>query len=92
MRSTVSGSCTAMARAWLRIIQRRFRMAGDQGNAQAQYNLGVMYSNGKGVAQNDSAARKWWRMAADQGDTQAQYNLGSCTPMARAWLRIIQRR
>ena len=51
-------------------------MAADQGIAQAQYILGVMYENGQGVAQDYSAAMKWYRMAADQGHAQAQCNLG----------------
>ena len=47
--------------------------AADQGIAQAQFNLGNMYKNGQGVAQDYSAAMKWYRMAADQGDADAQY-------------------
>ena len=35
-----------------------------------------MYCNGQGVAQDYSAAMKWYRMAADQGDSIAQVNLG----------------
>ena len=50
--------------------------AAHQGHKNAQGILGAMYKNGQGVAQDDSAAMKWWRMAADQGDAQAQYNLG----------------
>ena len=50
--------------------------AADQGHAQAQCSLGVVYEQGQGVAQDYSAAMKWYRMAADQGDAQAQYNLG----------------
>ena len=53
-----------------------FRMAADQGHAQAQFNLGFMYDNGHGVAQDYSAAMKWFRMAADQGHAQAQGSLG----------------
>ena len=52
-------------------------MAADQGNAQAQCNLGIMYHEGQGVAQDYSAAMKWFRMAAEQGDAQAQYNIGN---------------
>ena len=47
-----------------------------KGIAQAQYNLGVMYGNGKGVAKDYSKAIKWWNLAADQGNGKAQYNLG----------------
>ena len=51
-------------------------MAADQGDAEAQYNLGLMYYQGKGVAQDYLAAMKWFRMAADQGHARAQCNLG----------------
>jgi TonB family protein len=48
----------------------------EQGNARAQNNLGVMFENGKGVAQDTSAAVKWYRLAAAQGYGGAEYNLG----------------
>jgi len=48
----------------------------EQGEAAAQYNLGVMYYNGWGVIQNYKAAVKWYKLAAEQGDADAQYNLG----------------
>ena len=52
-------------------------MAADQGHAEEQFNLGGMYDNGHGVAQDYSAAMKWYRMAADQGHADAQCNLGT---------------
>ena len=48
----------------------------EAGNAVMQYNLGVMYDNGKGVLQDYAEAVKWFRLAADQGDADAQFNLG----------------
>ena len=48
----------------------------DQGNANAQSNLGLMYDNGKGVPQNYKIAMKWYRLAAEQGNADAQHNLG----------------
>lgn len=48
----------------------------NQGNASAQFNLGVMYDNGQGVPQDYAEAVKWYRKAAAQGDAQAQNNLG----------------
>ena len=51
-------------------------MAAEQGHAQAQFNLGVMYDNGEGVPEDDAEAVKWFRMAAEQGYALAQYNLG----------------
>jgi len=48
----------------------------EQGDANAQYNLGVMYDNGQGVTRNYKKAVKWYRRAAKQGYMNAQYNLG----------------
>jgi TPR repeat protein/endonuclease III len=47
-----------------------------QGDAEAQKRLGLMYSKGEGIAQNDEEAAKWFRKAADQGYAVAQYDLG----------------
>ena len=51
-------------------------MAGEQGHAQAQNKLGVLYSSGKGVEQDYTEAARWYRMAAEQGVAIAQFNLG----------------
>ena len=48
----------------------------EKGNAEAQNRLGVMYSNGWGVQQDNSEALKWYRKAAEQGHAVAQTNLG----------------
>ena len=53
-----------------------YRLAADQGLAQAQYNLGVMYEKGEGVPQDYAQAVKFYRLAAAQGHAWAQYNLG----------------
>jgi TPR repeat protein len=50
------------------------RKLADQGNAEAQYNLGLMYEQGRGVQQDDVKAVKWFQKAAYQGDAIAQYN------------------
>ncbi|ENT1825255.1 sel1 repeat family protein [Neisseria gonorrhoeae] len=50
--------------------------AAEQGNAAAQFNLGVMYENGQGVRQDYVQVVQWYRKASEQGDAQAQYNLG----------------
>jgi TPR repeat protein len=42
----------------------------------AQFNLGWMYTNGKGVPQDYSEAVKWFRKAAEQIDFEAMSNLG----------------
>jgi len=48
----------------------------EQGNASAQYNLGVMHDKGWGVVQNYQIAVKWYTLAAEQGIASAQSNLG----------------
>ncbi len=53
-----------------------FKPLADQGDARAQYNLGVMYANGQGVSKDYAEALKWCRKAADQGYADGQYNLG----------------
>ena len=76
---TTSAGCTRMAGAWRRTdaeAMRWYRKAADQGNAIAQYNLGWMYENGRGVVQDDAEAMQWYRKAADQGYAAAQYNIG----------------
>ena len=52
------------------------RQAADQGDAEAQYNLGVMYNTGMGVLQDDAEAVRWFRLAAEQGQAEAQFFLG----------------
>ncbi len=55
---------------------RLWRPFADQGDAAAQYGLGLMYLNGEGVPQDDAEAVKWYRLAAEQGNADAQYRLG----------------
>ena len=55
---------------------REMRPLAEQADADAQYNLGLMYRNGWGIPENDSEAVKWYRKAAEQGFAQAQSNLG----------------
>jgi TPR repeat protein len=54
-----------------------YRKAADGGNAAAQYNLGVMYANGRGVSKNDAQAVAWFRKAAEQGLGASQDELES---------------
>jgi TPR repeat protein len=53
-----------------------YEKAAAQGNAIAQFNLGVLYHYGKGVPQDDTMAREWYGKAAAQGFALAQNNLG----------------
>ena len=56
---------------------RLIRPLANDGNATAQFNLGVMYLTGRGVQQDYSAAALWFRKAAEQGYALAQTNLGT---------------
>ena len=55
---------------------KKMLQAAEQGNVDAQFNLGVMYDNGRGVRQDYKQAVQWYRKAAEQGHADAQYNLG----------------
>ena len=46
------------------------------GNPEAQYYFGLMYTRGDGVAQDYKEAVRWYRLAADRGNASAQFNLG----------------
>ena len=50
--------------------------AAEQGDAEAQNRLGLMYATGRGVAQDDATAVLWYQKAADQGYAPGQSNLG----------------
>ena len=53
-----------------------FRPIAVQGNALAQFYLGIIYDNGEGVPIDYKEALKWYRLASDQGDTRAQFKIG----------------
>jgi TPR repeat protein len=46
------------------------------GDAEAQFNMGVMYDEGAGVQQDLATAAEWYKKAAEQGFVDAQANLG----------------
>ena len=54
----------------------QLRRAAEQGNADAQNNLGNRYLFGRGVSQSNGAAFSWYRRAAEQGHAQAQAMVG----------------
>ena len=57
-----------MAAAW-------FEKAANQGNAEAQYQLGNLYENSQ-LPKNFEAAASWYHKAAQQGSAKAQARLG----------------
>jgi TPR repeat protein len=55
---------------------KEFKPLAEQGDADSQFYLGVMYDFGRGVSQDYIQAMKWFRRAAEQGDDEAQFELG----------------
>jgi TPR repeat protein len=50
--------------------------AAAQGDASAQYILGIMYSFGHGAPRDYPEAARWYRLAAEQGIANAQFQVG----------------
>ena len=62
------GDYAAALEAW--------RLAADQGDADAQYGMGRLYFYGQGVERNTATAAEWYRRAALQDHARSQTNLG----------------
>ena len=56
--------------------RKEYEKAAAKGDASAMFNLGVLYHNGQGVAQDYVKAREWYEKAAAEGDASAMFNLG----------------
>ena len=50
---------------------REWKPLAEQGEVDAQANLGFMYGNGKGVPQDYIRAHMWWNIVASSGDKYA---------------------
>ena len=75
----VVGACwgpTLQANDWKNAPISEVQKAAEQSDAKAQFLLGSMYVQGKGVAQDYKQAATWFRKAAEQGNAQAQRLLG----------------
>jgi TPR repeat protein len=53
-----------------------WRPLAEAGDPTSQFNLGMMYARGHGVAEDLAAAAGWFRKAAEQGQVDAQAHLG----------------
>jgi len=88
-QSYLKGDYSAAYEEWLPLAE--------LGDAEAQYNLGVMYDEGAGLDRDLSTAAAWYRKAAEQGFVDAQTNLAMMhlqgqgvardSAMAGSWLR-----
>lgn len=52
--------------------------AAKKGNAESQFVLGVIYSEGSSVLRDEEEAFFWWLKSANKGNYQAMYNIGVC--------------
>ena len=54
-----------------------YELKAKQGDADAQFNLALLYHHGAGTPEDTKQAVYWYTKAAQQGHVQAQYKLGS---------------
>ena len=54
-----------------------WRPLAEQGDTEAQFNLGVMYDEGRRIPRDAVEAVHWYHKAAGQGHVEAQYRLGA---------------
>src|SRR5689334_2503681 len=73
---TVQDALEALKKQDYQTALRILRPLAEQGDVQAQFNLGAMHEQGLGVPKNDAEAVNWFRKAAEQGFAGAQYLLG----------------
>ena len=62
---------------------REWRPLAEQGDARAQYYLGLLYENGDGVHRDYEKAREWYEKSAAQGEANAQFYLGLLSAFGR---------
>jgi tetratricopeptide (TPR) repeat protein len=69
LRAYQAGHYDEALGTWLEVAER--------GDAVAQFSLGTLYDQGRGVEKDDAEATRWFRRAAEQGHPAAQHNLGN---------------
>lgn len=62
---------------------REWKAAAEAGQAEAEFDLGVLYAQGKGVPRDLTTAERWYRKAAEQGNAEAEFALGQM--YSRGW-------
>jgi uncharacterized protein len=65
------------------LAYREWKESADAGQAEAQFDLGVLYAQGIGVSRDLTEASRWYQKAADQGNAAAQFALGQL--YSRGW-------
>jgi TPR repeat protein len=62
---------------------RFYKLSAKQGNALAQYRLGCMYMDGRGMGKDKQKAIRLFKLSAEQGNGLAQFQLGSLYVMGQ---------
>jgi hypothetical protein len=62
---------------------REWKVSAEAGQAEAEFDLGVLYAEGMGVRRDLTEASKWYRKAAEQGNAAAEFALGQM--YSRGW-------
>ena len=69
----------------------------ERGDAYSQFGIGVMYSDGEGVAQDTAKAIYWYRRAAENGETDHRRSAGRIPEISHlqtlkcaAWLQRME--
>jgi uncharacterized protein len=62
---------------------REWKAAAEAGQAEAEFDLGVLYAQGKGVQRDLTLAERWYRKSAEQGNAEAEFALGQM--YSRGW-------
>lgn len=70
------GLAAYRAEDYLKAVQ-VWRGLAEKGDPVAQYRLGALYAEGKGVVRDDATAMMWFQRSANQGYADAQYNVGA---------------
>lgn len=66
----------AMSQASSEALFERKLVAAQNGDAEAQYDVGYRYEKGRGVDGDDELALDWYKKSADNGIAKAQYKVG----------------
>jgi len=72
--SLVALTGSAFAQDWSKELEKKAK----KGDAVAQYEVGICYLEGKGVAQDYKKATKWLKKSMDQGNEDARAKFYSC--------------
>ncbi len=60
----------------LPLAYKEFRASADEGHADSQFNVALMFEKGIGVKKDEKEAVSWYGKSAAQGNSAAQFNLG----------------